>query len=104
MSKKFASIGFLILFIIIFATSSRAASGAMICGKRIIHDGDSIHLLIARFGQPETREFVGMVQRGDACVKAEEWLYICREHTQPKIYVIRVIGTTITAIRWLPDV
>lgn len=81
-----------------------AADGAMICGKKIIHAGDSMHLLISRFGQPENREFVGMVRSGDACVKAEEWLYICREHAQAKMYVIRIVGTTIVSIKWLPDV
>lgn len=38
------------------------------------------HLLVSRFGEPESWEFVGMVRTGDACVKAEEWLYVCREH------------------------
>ena len=84
--------------------TSYADGGAMTCGKKIIHAGDSKHLLISRFGDPENREFVGMVQRGDACVKMEEWLYICRKYAKPKMYVIRVTGTTIVSIRWLPDV
>lgn len=84
--------------------NAHADGGAMTCGKKIIHAGDSKHLLISRFGAPESREFVGMVQRGNACVKAEEWLYVCRKNAKPKMYVIRVIGTTIVSIKWLPDV
>jgi len=84
--------------------TSFAAGGAMICGPKIIHAGDSQYLLIARFGKPESREFVGVAQIGDACVKAEEWLYVCRQYAKPKMYVIRIVGTTISSIRWLPDV
>ena len=84
--------------------TSYAEGGAMMCGRKIIHAGDSKHLLISRFGEPESREFVGMVHRGDACVKMEEWLYICRKHLKPKMYVIRIVGTTIVSIEWLPDV
>jgi len=79
--------------------TSYADGGAMMCGKKIIHAGDSKH-----FGEPESREFVGMVHRGDACVKAEEWLYVCRKYAKPKMYVIRIVGTTIVSIEWLPDV
>lgn len=81
-----------------------ADGGAMICGNKIIHAGDSKHLLLSRFGEPESREFVGMIQMGDACVKAEEWLYVCRKYVKPKMYVIRIVGTTIVSIKWLPDV
>jgi len=44
--------------------TSYADGGAMMCGKKIIHAGDSKHLLISRFVEPESREFVGMVHRG----------------------------------------
>ena len=76
----------------------------MMCDTKIIHAGDSKHLLNSRFGEPESREVVGMIHRGDACVKEEEWLYICRQYAKPKMYVIRIIGTTIVSIKWLPDI
>ena len=76
----------------------------MMCGKKIIHAGDSKHLLISRFDEPESRNFVGMVHRGDAYVKAEEWLNICRKYAKPKMYVIKIIGAMIVSIKWLPDV
>lgn len=92
------------VIIIFMAGILYANGGAMVCGRKIIHAGDSKHLLIARFGQPESKELVGVVHRGVACVKAEEWLYICRKHAKPKMYVIKIVGTTIVSIEWLPDI
>ncbi len=90
--------------LIFTAAVSYANGGAMMCGRKIINAGDSKYLLITRFGEPDNKEFVGTVQRGTECLKIEEWVYICRDHAKPKMYVIRIIGTTIDSIYWLPDV
>ncbi len=81
-----------------------AGSGVMMCSRKIINAGDSKYLLISRFGQPDSKEFTGTVQRGNECIKVEEWVYICHDHAKPKMYVIRIIGTTIDSIYWQPDV
>ena len=105
---SFMRFNFLLLLVLVIFISTAAVSsdrgGAMMCGRKIIHAGDSKYLLLSRFGQPENKEFIGTVQRGTSCVKIEEWLYICYDHAKPKMYVIRIIETTIDSITWLPDV
>ena len=89
----------LILFQLALTGNLIAADGSMICGKNIISVGDSKYLLISRFGQPDSSEVVSIIHHGDSCIKEEEWVYICRRHIQPKMYIIRIVDSKIVSIK-----
>jgi hypothetical protein len=81
----------------LFAGTIHAAASCVHYDKEIVCAGDSKWHLMEVFGEPLSRECIGVVrnQHRDAVVKMYEWAY----HYRGGIIVFTIVGDKVTKIR-----